>query len=145
MSTHYRLENQGRLYIAPRGLDDIFCVMATVSKQTALSATSTHWAGARPILITNDTLRDHTLRLNNPLLARQWYNSHVVNVTRERQDFTSGPHFYQRGIQGHACPLIGKDDYEGGGTAWLFAVEGWSPYDRLVVRIPTRTNGPNSG
>ena len=87
---------------------------------------SSRWPGGRPVLITNDTLRDHTLLMRDPVLARKWYDSVVLNFLEA--DVKKNPRIYQRRIQGNPSLL---------GMVWHFPVKGWGIYERLLVHIPT--------
>lgn len=37
------------------------------------------WPGARPMLISNDQMRDHKLGLLEPKLLRRWFGCYIVN------------------------------------------------------------------
>jgi len=92
-----RLEKNGQLYVTPAGfLDDYYWMLASVSDQKN-SSNSTSFAvsaeqaaregrfpGARPMVLSNDLMRDHRLELFDPRLFRRWTASHIVNY-----DFTA--------------------------------------------------------
>jgi hypothetical protein len=87
------------------------------------------WPGARPVLVTNDQMRDHQLEmLKLPRLFRRWYSNCIVNYhfaafvegknTHGAIGFSPAD-FFSREIQGNKTddgammwhfPLAGKDD-----------------------------------
>ena len=85
------LRKRGMLCVVPRGiLDDFFLISASVSDQTtsrqgrsltvATDNPEGRWPGERPVLVTNDQMRDHKIAVE-PLLFRRWYSNHVVNYS----------------------------------------------------------------
>lgn len=160
------LEESGRLYKVPqRCLDDYYWMLSSVSNQTKsrdgadidVSPNSNsnsnlnrcdqeRWLGIRPILITNDQMRDHKLQLLEPRLFSRWFSSHIVNydfapfvndITEEREiNFVKAGSF-SREIQGNPSPSPLTSSDEGNfATAWHFPVRGWGANDRFCVRIP---------
>jgi hypothetical protein len=84
------LMDSNKIAVVPSGfLDDYYWIMASVSQQTAsrkgedLSIPSDdpsgRWPGTRPVLITNDQMRDHKLGMLEPMLFRRWYSNYIVN------------------------------------------------------------------
>ncbi|EEC46713.1 predicted protein [Phaeodactylum tricornutum CCAP 1055/1] len=80
----------GRVYLVPPGhLDDYFWMLSSLSTQTTarngrdLSVLpgdpGGRWPGARPMLISNDQMRDHKLDLLEPKLFRRWYSNFMVH------------------------------------------------------------------
>ena len=148
------LTETGQLYIVPqRCLDDYYWMLASVSNQTTsrkglpldIHPDNKHgrWPGLRPMLITNDRMRDHKLELLEPRLFRRWYSSHIIKYnfspfiedTSEERDITfSTADFFSREIQGNPTPEVGFEN--GGGTAWHFPVSDWDLDDRFCIRIP---------
>jgi hypothetical protein len=74
-----------KLYVVKSGhLDDFYWMMASISDQTASRKgadltvppqdESGRWPGMRPMLVTNDQMRDHRLELMEPRLFRRWYS-----------------------------------------------------------------------
>lgn len=143
-----------------RCLDDYYWMLASVSNQTNSRkgtdltvlplqkddnededgdpTTEQQWPGTRPMLLSNDKMRDHKLELLAPRLFRRWTSSHLVNynftafVGNECVDNEIGfstPDFFSREIQGNPSG-------DGKGTAWHFPVADWSPNERFCVRIP---------
>eukprot|EP00986_Skeletonema_menzelii_P007083 scaffold2736_cov212-Skeletonema_menzelii.AAC.3 len=136
-----------KLYkVPPRCLDDFYWMLASVSDQVSarkgvdLSVPnddpSGRWPGVRPVLISNDQMRDHKWELLEPRLFRRWYGCHIVNynftafVMDECVDgnevFFSQADFFSREIQGNPS---------GCGKAWHFPVSDWDLEDRFVVRL----------
>jgi hypothetical protein len=94
------------------------------------------WPGARPMLISNDQMRDHKLGLLEPRLFRRWYSCYIVNynftafVGKESVDREIGfstADFFSREIQSN------KTD---AGTVWHIPVSDWKLDDRFCIRIP---------
>jgi pentatricopeptide repeat protein len=134
--------------VQPGSLDDFYWITASVTDQTKAiaglisssdsEATTSgdelwvppdnaegRWPGARPLLISNDRMRDHKLSMMEPQLFRRWFSNYMVNysflayvsgASRARSDI----HFlaadaYSREIQSN--PL--KD----GRIAWHFPLQ----------------------
>jgi len=133
--------------VPPRLLDDYYWMIASVSDQIASRSGANidvspqnedgRWPGTRPMLVSNDQMRDHKLEMLEPRLFRRWYSSHIVNYNFtafvgnecvDREIGFSTPDFFSREIQGNPAP--------GGGMAWHFPVSDWDIDDRFVVRIP---------
>ena len=102
--------------------------------------------GARPMLITNDHMRDHRLELLEPRLFRRWYGCHIVNynftafvfgesVAGNEIGFSQAD-FFSREIQGNPSPDNHPDGW--GGGAWHFPVTDWELDERFVIRIPAK-------
>lgn len=143
-----RLTNRGKIYRVPKlCLDDYYWMLASVSEQTksrkgvdltvAPGNEEGRWAGTRPMLVTNDQMRDHKLELIEPRLFRRWYSCHIVNynftafVDDECVDHEIGfstADFFSREIQDNPT--------SGGGTAWHFPVSDWELNERFCIRIP---------
>ena len=105
------------------------------------------WPGTRPMLLTNDQMRDHKLELLEPRLFRRWTSSHIVNYNFtafvndecvDREIGFSAPDFFSREIQGNPTPTDASDGKElDGGMAWHFPVSDWDVNERFCIRIPT--------
>lgn len=133
-------------------LDDIYWMLASISDQTASRAgrdmtvppkdESGRWPGVRPMLVTNDQMRDHKLSLIEPRLFRRWYSCYIVNYNFtafvdsecvDRQITFSPADFFSREIQGNPTKNSdGADD----GTAWHFPVSDWEQHERFCLRVP---------
>ena len=153
------LLEEGKLYVVPpKVLDDYFWMLASISDQiTARKGESIfvqagnpegRWPGARPMLVSNDQMRDHQLELIEPRLFRRWYACHIVNYNFtgfvndhcvDNEIGYSPADFYSREIQANPSPL---EDGSGGsaGTAWHFPVEDWPASERFVLRLPHPSN-----
>jgi hypothetical protein len=102
------------------------------------------WPGTRPMLLSNDQMRDHRMELLDPRLFRRWTSSHIVNynftafVNEEcvdREIGFSAPDFFSNEIQGNPS--------EGGTMAWHFPVSDWDEDERFCIRLPSEDpNGP---
>jgi hypothetical protein len=78
-----------QMYVVPPGFsDDHFWMIASASKQIVASAGECfdvepndpdgRWPGKRPMIISNDRMRDHKLVLMTPMLFRRWYSNSIV-------------------------------------------------------------------
>ena len=155
----WSLTRNGQLYrVPPNCLDDYYWMLASVSDQTIsckgldLDIPSDNdvgrWPGARPMLVTNDQMRDHKLGLLEPRLFRRWTSCYIVNysfaafVGKESSDREIGfstADCFSREIQSNESKK---------GTSWHFPVNDWDLDDRFCVRIPniweTRLNSEES-
>jgi hypothetical protein len=136
-----------KMYVVPSGcLDDYYWMLSSVANQTdsRLQHVSTddaqgRFPGLRPLLITNDMMRDHRLELLEPRLFRRWANCHIVkygiknyevNEWEERHINLVPADFFSREIQSNKVEEAGSDF-----TAWHFPVTGWDEPDRLCICI----------
>mmetsp|Transcript_14598 Transcript_14598/g.16978 ORF Transcript_14598/g.16978 Transcript_14598/m.16978 type:complete len:593 (+) Transcript_14598:1-1779(+) len=151
------LTESGKLYQVPhRCLDDYYWMLSSVSNQTVSrngadldvtpSIDEKRWACARPVLISNDQMRDHKLELLEPRLFRRWVSSHIINysftpflkdIAEEREISFSKANVFSREIQKNPTYLNESED-ELSGFAWHFPVKDWEPNDRFCVRIPQK-------
>lgn len=150
-----RLKKEGRVWGVPRRChDDYYWMLASVSDQTASRRNvdlgvlpdnnDGRWPGTRPMLVSNDQMRDHKLELMEPRLYRRWHSCHIVNYNFtafvddecvDREIGFSTPDFFSREIQGNPSPAKNNGSGEKG-TAWHFPVSDWDLNDRFCVRIP---------
>ena len=151
-----RLNETGKLYRVPaRCLDDYYWMVASVSDQTKSrkgkdltvppyqknteeDEKSQRWPGTRPMLLSNDQMRDHKLEVLAPRLFRRWSSSHLVNYNftalvddecADKEITFSVPDFFSREIQGNPSG-------DGSGIAWHFPVSDWDINERFCIRIP---------
>jgi hypothetical protein len=143
------LIESGKAYAVPFGcLDDYYWMYASVSSQSkSTNGQETYispgnadgrWPGVRPMLISNDQMRDHKLSLLEPRLFRRWFSNFIVNFTfsafvgEECDDKEIGfrtADFYSREIQGNPA-------MDGTGTTWHFPVSDWEENESFCIRIP---------
>jgi hypothetical protein len=132
-----------KMYIVPSGcLDDYYWMLSSVANQTdsrlhvPTDDAQGRFPGLRPLLITNDMMRDHRLELLEPRLFRRWTNCHIVkygiklyekNEWEQRHVDLVPADFFSREIQSNKV----EDDF----TAWHFPVTGWDEPDRLCICI----------
>lgn len=147
------LTSSGKLYEVPqRCLDDYYWMLSSVSNQTVssqgidLKVSSNHegrWPGTRPILITNDQMRDHKLELIEPRLFRRWFSSHIVNyeftpfvkdISEDREITFVKADSFSREIQSNLSQM--KEGDSEGVSTWHIPVADWDHHDRFCVRIP---------
>lgn len=140
---------KGRLWWTSGTIDDYFWIGASLSDQSAsrknVDLHVSHeeggrWPGSRPVVLTNDQIRDHKVGLMEPKLFNRWYSNTIVNynftgfVDDECIDPEIGfspADFFSREIQ------MNKS---GGGNAWHFPVHDWESTDWFCVRIPSTTS-----
>jgi hypothetical protein len=105
--------------------------------------------GLRPMLISNDLMRDHWLALLEPRLFRRWRSCHIVNYDikpyvdnewEERKVEFVPADFFSREIQGNLMPTAIDDVDEPMSNnqrpwVWHFPVTGWDEPDRLCICI----------
>lgn len=131
-----RLEVNGMLYVVPKlCLDDYFWMLASVSNQdmsrkgvdltVPIDNETNRYPGMRPMIITNDQMRDHRLELLEPREFRRWCSCHIVNYhispyqtdewTEEREIEFKPADYFSREIQGNMHP-------NGKGNVWHFPI-----------------------
>jgi hypothetical protein len=141
------LTKRGRLYVVPGGsLDDYYWMLSSVAEQnsTFLEYVSPEddtqrFPGLRPLLITNDQMRDHKLELLEPRLFRRWTSCHIVNYKITNETVRLFPaHFYSREIQCNEAPRYA------GRPVWHLPVAEWANRERLCLGINVRPDDLNS-
>lgn len=124
-------------------------MLASVSNQTISTNgqsinvpknnTEGRYPGLRPMVISNDKMRDHKMDLLEERAFRRWCCSHIVNYnfaefiansTEEREISFYASDVFSDEIQGNECP----DD---GGMAWHFPVSEWDGNERFCLRLPS--------
>ena len=138
-------------------LDDYYWMLASVAEQATHSIANTttttveteqplQLTGLRPLLITNDQMRDHRLTLLEPRLFRRWTSCHIVNYSLRTcaENDASGE---SKGGNSEECSYETKffpaqvfsGEIQGNaveGTdimAWHFPVSEWSESERFCV------------
>lgn len=140
-----KLIDTKKMYVVSSAcLDDYYWMLSSVAEQKpsrspkVASDYSGRLHGVRPILITNDQMRDHRLSLLNPRLFRRWTSCHIVKYDIQpyiknewdNRNVTLFPaDFFSREIQGNSAARLGE------GTAWHFPVAEWPEPDRLCVTL----------
>lgn len=148
-----RLWTSEKLYFVPQAcLDDYFWLLASVSEQSSCQAgdlegslpkTRMQWPGNRPVVMTNDHIRDHQeFQFLPPRLFNRWYSSTIMNynftgfVGDECVDpeiaFTPAD-LYSREIQGNTATTNGTSS---SCLSWHFPVQDWDTTDWFCVRLP---------
>ena len=140
------LINKGKAFVVPFGsLDDYYWMFASVCMDEDFVPPDNpegRWPGTRPMLISNDKLRDHKMSLLEPRLFRRWFSSFMVNFTfsafvdekcYDREIGFKTADFYSREIQGNSV-IDDKDNKIG--TAWHFPVGDWDENEYMCIRIP---------
>ena len=131
-------------------------MLASVSNQTI----STHgqninvpkdnpngrYPGLRPMVITNDKMRDHKMELLEERSFRRWCCSHIVNynfteyIENSKEERTIRFHaadLFSDEIQGNVDPSRSGSMSGDGGIVWHFPVSEWSSNERFCLRLPT--------
>jgi pentatricopeptide repeat protein len=141
-----QLVDSKKMYVVPTAcLDDYYWMLSSVAEQkpnqrlhVAADNESGRFLGVRPILVTNDQMRDHRLSLLQPRLFRRWTSCHIVNYDiktyeknewEERQVDLFPADFFSREIQSNTAAHFDES------TAWHFPVSEWPEPDRLCVTI----------
>lgn len=147
-----KLLSSGKAYIVPPSLlDDYYWMYASICEQgTKFHGKEQYippgneegrWPGIRPMLVSNDQMRDHKLSLLEPRLFRRWYSNFIVNFTFsafvgdqcvDKEIGFSTADFYSREIQGNAIMNNGDDS-----MVWHFPVSDWGECESFCVRIPS--------
>jgi hypothetical protein len=144
------------LYVVPRlCLDDYFWMLASVSNQTQSRQGADltvpvgdklgRFPGMRPMIITNDQMRDHKLDLLEPREFRRWCSCHIVNYHlsfyesdewgEHREVELEPADYFSREIQGNPHP-------SGFGNVWHFPISNstdwlciWLDSERIVEKM----------
>lgn len=145
------LKEKGQMYVVPpMCLDDLYWMLASVSNQTASTNGESidvpkntteggRFPGLRPMVISNDKMRDHKMDLLEERAFRRWCCSHIVNYNftdfienkeEEREITFHNADVFSDEIQGNECP-------GGGGVAWHFPVSEWDGNERFCLRLPS--------
>ena len=133
--------------VPPKCLDDYYWMLASVANQSMTSQytdltvpaddNAGRFPGLRPMLITNDQMRDHKLDLLEPREFRRWCSCHIVNYNISTYETEEWEHrdarffpadFFSREIQGN---VHGKED----GLVWHIPVSEWEEPERLCLWI----------
>lgn len=144
------LISKGKVCVVPMGLlDDYYWMYASVSvneEYVSPGNAEQRWPGIRPMLISNDKLRDHAMSLLEPRLFRRWFSNFMVNFTfsafvddkcADREIGFRPADFYSREIQGNLVPTVqGDSSASSQATAWHFPVADWDSKECLCIRIP---------
>ena len=141
------IENEKVYEVRKRCLDDYYWMLASVSDQTAArkgmeidvppNDRKGRWPGTRPMIVSNDQMRDHKLEMLEPRLFRRWVSSFIIKydftpVVDEKWDereviFSPAEHF-SREIQENSCP--------DGQMTWHFPVSEWGKDERFCIKLP---------
>lgn len=128
-------------------------MLASVSNQTVSTAGRNidvppdnpdgRYPGLRPMVISNDKMRDHRMDLLEERSFRRWCTSHIVNynftefVENSREERTisfRASDLFSDEIQGNACPGGGDENVT---MAWHFPVSEWGGNERFCLRLPS--------
>jgi hypothetical protein len=136
-----------KMYVVPSNcLDDYYWMLSSVAEQkphpklrhVPTNDKSGRFPGVRPLLVTNDQMRDHRLQLLEPRLFRRWTSCHVVKyhiepfekVSEREGKVTLFPaDFFSREIQCNKAVRFGTN------MAWHFPITEWPEPDRLFVTV----------
>jgi hypothetical protein len=148
-----RLQENDMMYMVPRlCLDDYFWMLASVSNQTTsrqgtdltvpVGNTMGRFPGMRPMIVSNDQMRDHKLTLLEPREFRRWCSCHIVNYHLSfyeddewgegRQVDLTPADYFSREIQGNPHP-------SSVGNVWHFPISNSTDWLCIwpAIRNPT--------
>jgi len=148
------LKDSGKLYIIkPLCLDDHYWMAATLTRMGG--ASSTYWMispekkangqlpGLRPMVVTNDLMRDHWVDLLEPRLFQRWKGSHMVHLqfSDDRDEIQLvAAELYSREIQGNyekeENNNAKKSSKRRKNLTWHFPVAEWDTNERFCIRLP---------
>lgn len=136
------------MYTVPQKcLDDYYWMLASVSNQTnsrrhedlSVSAKDNdrRFPGLRPMLITNDQMRDHRWDLLEPREFRRYCSCHIVNYDICFDTGESGKRkieFFPADV--FSREIQGNKQINESGLVWHIPVTEWDDPDRLCLSIP---------
>lgn len=140
-------EHADMFYKVPsKVLDDYYWMIASVvgDKLSDVDADESpdRFPGCRPMLITNDQMRDHKLELLESRQFRRWYSCHIVNYELShysdedewgsREVTFSAADVFSNEIQGNQLHEATEST---GSLVWHLPVREWDKYDRLCIRL----------
>jgi Pentacotripeptide-repeat region of PRORP len=135
------LTKKGCLYVVPSGsLDDYYWMLSSVAEQNSTfleyvspEDNTQRFPGLRPLLITNDQMRDHRLELLEPRLFRRWTSCHIVSYKITNETVKLYPaHFYSQEIQCNEATRYANN------PVWHLPVAEWANRERLCLGINIR-------
>jgi RluA family pseudouridine synthase len=140
------LRAKDQLFIVPEWcLDDYYWMIGSVVLNNRPPRDSTSLPGLRPLLITNDQMRDHHLELLEPRLFQRWTSCHIVRYNfgsyeedewaDDRDVLLFPANSYSHEIQGNPSPI--------GSTAWHIPVAEWrgeNSHDCFCISLPRRSD-----
>lgn len=141
-----QLMDSGKLYSVPVAcLDDYYWMLASVANQSAsalngpLDRTTENFPGLRPLLVTNDQMRDHRLSLLEPREFLRWTSCHIVKyeIAPYKTDEWEPRQVSFHPADMFSCEIQGNSHPDGcGSLVWHFPVAEWPRHDRFCVYIP---------
>ena len=144
------LYSRKKVYVVPpEFFDDYYWMLASVAEQQAGSNIDTlqvppddpsgRFPGLRPIVVTNDQMRDHRPELLEERLFRRWTSCHMVAYSikydeekdcKDREVVFFPADFFSSEIQQNLTARFGDKT-----SAWHIPVSGWPENDRLCLMI----------
>jgi len=130
------LRDNEMIYEVPRlNLDDYFWMLASVSNQTnatlrddftiPISDDQGRFPGMRPMLISNDQMRDHKLDLLEPREFRRWSSCHIVNydiALYEKNEWDEERRITFVPADSFSSEIQGNPHTNGKDTVWHFPI-----------------------
>lgn len=142
-----KLKAGGKIYVVSQNcLDDYYWMLASVSNQTTarnvldfsvpldvdlsvpLDDNQGRLPGLRPLLVTNDRMRDHKLDLLGPREFRRWCSCHIVNYSIagfEKDEWTEERLVNLFPADVCSREIQGNPHESQKGTVWHFPVTNW--------------------
>ena len=139
------IESEKLYVVSQYCFDDYYHMIATVAAKTldkviVCENRKETLPGLRPIVISNDQMRDHRLALMDPRPFRRWTSTHFVNYHIDAYDNDTWepgrtvklvpPITFSREIQVNEVPSIP------GRKAWHFPITGWGDAERFCISFP---------
>lgn len=139
----------------PQGcLDDYFWILASLSNQTksrggkdlqvSHDEANNRWPGGRPVVLTNDQIKDHMLNLLEPNIFNRWYSNTIVNYNFagfvndqciEPEIGFSPADYFSREIQGN------QTEDTTSALTWHFPIEDLGATEWFCIRLPLYPKG----
>lgn len=143
-----RLRQQQKIYTVPQGvLDDFYWILASTADQTiSCNGVSmdvppndpVRWPGTRPVLVSNDQMRDHKMNLLEPRLFRRWRSNYIVNYNfcAFVDGVCTNPDIQFTPPDAFSWEIQGNDDGRGN-SVWHLPLKD-TENEWLCLRLPTQ-------
>ena len=142
------LTRDRKMYVVPaRCLDDYYWMLGSISNQTNARQLADlqvkagdkegRFPGLRPMLVTNDQMRDHKLELLEPREFRRWCSCHIVNYDVAKVE--SDKEWDDRSVEFFPADFFSREiqgnEDESGNLVWHFPVSLWNEPSRFFISI----------
>lgn len=142
------LTQEKKMYVVPaRCLDDYYWMLGSISNQTnarqlvdlqvKAGDEEGRFPGLRPMLVTNDQMRDHKLDLLEPREFRRWCSCHIVNYHVSK--FDADKEWEERPVDFYPADFFSREIQdnvdENTNRVWHFPVSDWEEPSRFFVSV----------